>query len=69
LPTEGGAQRLELLRSLSKGTGSSCVRLYTLEREAFLEAVTGHAQGAEAADAVTHARLADQDRRKGPTTS
>jgi MFS family permease len=35
-------------------------RLYALEREDFLEAVTGHPQSAEAAEAVTRARLADQ---------
>jgi MFS family permease len=34
--------------------------LYALERDDFLEAVTGHPQSAEVADAVTRARLADR---------
>jgi len=34
--------------------------LYALERDDFLEAVTGHPQSIEAADAVTRARLADR---------
>ncbi len=34
--------------------------LYALERDDFLEAVTGHPQSAEAADAVTRARLVDR---------
>ena len=41
-------------------TASTNVRLYALEREDFLEAVTGHPQSVEAADAVTRARLADR---------
>ena len=36
------------------------VRLYALEGDDFLEAVTGHAQSAAAADAVTRERLADR---------
>ncbi len=36
------------------------VRLYALEREDFLEAVTGHPQSVAAADAVTEVRLADR---------
>jgi MFS family permease len=39
-------------------TARTKVRLYALEREDFLEAVTGHPQSAEAAEAVTRARLA-----------
>ena len=41
-------------------TARTGVRLYALEREVFLEAVTGHAQSAAAADAVTRVRHADR---------
>jgi hypothetical protein len=36
------------------------VRLYALERDDFLKAVTGHPLSTEAADTVTRARLDDQ---------
>lgn len=38
-------------------TARTWVRLYALERDDFLEVVTGHKQSAEAADAVTRERL------------
>jgi CRP-like cAMP-binding protein len=38
-------------------TARTRVRLYALERDDFLEVVTGHKQSAEAADAVTRERL------------
>jgi CRP-like cAMP-binding protein len=41
-------------------TAQKDTRLYALERDDFLEAVTGQPQSAEAADAVTRARLADR---------
>jgi hypothetical protein len=41
-------------------TARTKVRLYALERDDFLEVVTGHAQSAEAADAVTRKRLYDE---------
>jgi CRP-like cAMP-binding protein len=41
-------------------TAQADTRLYALERVDFLEAVTGHPQTAETADAVTRARLADR---------
>ena len=41
-------------------TALTNVRLYALERDDFLEAVTGHPLSAEAADKVTRARLDDQ---------
>lgn len=41
-------------------TARTGTRLYALERDDFLEAVTGHPQSAEAVDAVTRARLADR---------
>ena len=41
-------------------TAHSKVQLYALERDDFLEVVTGHAQSAEAADAVTRKRLYDE---------
>ena len=40
-------------------TARTGVQLYALEHDDFLEAVTGHPQSAEAADAVTRERLAD----------
>ena len=54
---------IALLREIPR-TATVTVRkdamLYALERDDFLEAVTGHPQSAEAADAVTRARLADR---------
>ena len=41
-------------------TAHADTQLYALERDDFLEAVTGHPQSAEAVDAVTRARLADR---------
>jgi hypothetical protein len=41
-------------------TARTKVRLYALERDDFLEVVTGHAQSAEAADAVSRKRLYDE---------
>ena len=41
-------------------TARTKVRLYALDRDDFLEVVTGHAQSAEAADAVTRKRLYDE---------
>jgi MFS family permease len=41
-------------------TARTNVRLYALERDDFLEAVTGHPLSKEAADTVTRARLDDQ---------
>ena len=41
-------------------TALTNVRLYALERDDFLEAVTGHPLSAEASDKVTRARLDDQ---------
>ncbi len=41
-------------------TARTNVRLYALERDDFLEAVTGHPLSMEAADTVTRARLDDQ---------
>jgi Cyclic nucleotide-binding domain/Major Facilitator Superfamily len=42
-------------------TARANVRLYALERDDFLEAVTGHPLSKEAADTVTRARLDDQE--------
>ncbi len=55
--------RASLLRDVPRTatvTASTGVRLYTLEREDFLEMVTGHPRSTAAADAVNKARLADQ---------
>jgi CRP-like cAMP-binding protein len=41
-------------------TARTDVRLYALERDDFLKAVTGHPLSTEAADTVTRARLDDQ---------
>jgi len=54
---------IALLRKIPRTatvTAQADTRLYALERDDFLEAVTGHPQSAEAADAVTRARLADR---------
>jgi CRP-like cAMP-binding protein len=54
---------IALLREIPRTatvTARKDTRLYALERHDFLEAVTGHPQSAEAADAVTRARLADR---------
>ena len=40
-------------------TARTSVRLYALERDDFLDAITGHPQSAEAADTVVRARLSD----------
>jgi Cyclic nucleotide-binding domain len=49
----------EILRTATV-TAQNDTSLYALERDDILEAVTGHPQSAEAADAVTRARLADR---------
>jgi hypothetical protein len=49
----------EILRTATV-TPQSDTRLYALERDGFLETVTGHPQSAEAADAVTRTRFADR---------
>jgi CRP-like cAMP-binding protein len=41
-------------------TAGTSVRLYAIERDDFLEAVTGHRQSAEVADTVTRVRLNDR---------
>ncbi len=41
-------------------TAGTSVRLYAVERDDFLEAVTGHRQGAEVADTGTRVRLNDR---------
>jgi hypothetical protein len=54
---------IALLREIPRTatvTAQKDTRLYALERDDFLEAVTGHPHSAEAADAVTRARLADR---------
>ena len=54
---------IALLREIPRTatvTAHADTRLYALERDDFLEAVTGHPQTAETADAVTRARLADR---------
>ena len=54
---------IALLREIPRTatvTAQTDTRLYALERDDFLETVTGHPQSAEAADAVTRARLADR---------
>ena len=54
---------IALLREIPRTatvTARTNTLLYALERGDFLEAVTGHPQSTEAADAVTRARLADR---------
>ena len=54
---------IALLREIPRTatvTAQKDTRLYALERDDFLEAVTGHPQSAEAAEAVTRTRLADR---------
>jgi MFS family permease len=54
---------IALLRDIPRTatvTARTNTLLYALERDDFLEAVTGYPQSAEAADAVTRARLADR---------
>ena len=58
---EGGFfGEIALLRDAPRNatvTARTWVRLYALERDDFLEVITGHKQSAEAADAVTRERL------------
>jgi hypothetical protein len=54
---------IALLRDVRRSatvTTRTGVRLYALEREDFLEAITGHPHSVAAADAVSEARLADR---------
>jgi hypothetical protein len=54
---------IALLRDVPRNatvTARTRVQLYALERDDFLEVVTGHPQSAEAADVVTRKRLYDQ---------
>ena len=54
---------IALLREIPRTatvTARTNTSLYALERDDFLEAVTGHPQSTDAADAVTRARLADR---------
>ena len=54
---------IALLREIPRTatvTARTNTLLYALERDDFLEAVTGHPQSTDAADAVTRARLADR---------
>ncbi len=54
---------IALLRDVPRNatvTARTSVQLYALERDNFLEAVTGHPQSAEAAETVVRARLSDR---------
>jgi CRP-like cAMP-binding protein len=61
---EGGFfGEIALLRDAPRNatvTARTKVRLYALERDDFLEVVTGHPQSAETAEAVTRKRLYDE---------